>query len=94
MMRMSKLSLATAVILILMLMAIEVEGIRLDAETRAKVSNQMANRSTENVPKDSGVSLDEAKRSIAGSEVRAVEHKLPEFHEDYYGPSDHTPRHH
>lgn len=51
-------------------------------------------KSTENVPKDSGDSLGEAKRSIAGNEVRAVAHKLPEFHEDYYGPSDHTPRHH
>uniref|UniRef100_A0A0E0K6D8 Uncharacterized protein n=1 Tax=Oryza punctata TaxID=4537 RepID=A0A0E0K6D8_ORYPU len=93
-MRMSKLSVATTVILLLVVMAMEVEGIRLDAETRAATSNQMVNKSTENVPKDSGDSLGETKRSIGGNEVRAVAHKLPEFHEDYYGPSDHTPRHH
>ncbi|XP_015689213.1 uncharacterized protein LOC107303664 [Oryza brachyantha] len=94
-MRMSRLSVAAAVILVMALMAMEVEGIRLDAETRAATSNQiMVNKSTENVPKDSVDSSLEAKRSIAGNEVRAVAHKLPEFHEDYYGPSDHTPRHH
>ena len=31
---------------------------------------------------------------VAAKEVRAVAHKMPEFHEDYYGPSDHGPRHH
>ena len=44
----------------------------------------------------SASSLSETKRSVdvAAKEVRAVAHKLPEFHEDYYGPSDHSPRHH
>jgi hypothetical protein len=41
----------------------------------------------------------ETKRSIAvavvGQEVvKATAHKLPEFHEDYYGASVHEPRHH
>jgi type IV secretory pathway protease TraF len=34
---------ATAVILLLVVIAMEVEGIRLDAETRAATSNQMVN---------------------------------------------------
>jgi hypothetical protein len=40
--------------------------------------------------------VSETKRSAVGAaeEVRAVAHTLPEFHEDYYGPSDHSPRHH
>ena len=44
----------------------------------------------------SASSVSETKRSVgvAAKEVRAVAHKLPEFHEDYYGPSDHSPRHH
>ncbi|KAG8060594.1 hypothetical protein GUJ93_ZPchr0002g23019 [Zizania palustris] len=94
-MRMSKLSVATAVILLLILATMEVEAIRLDAESRAAVSNQMSvDKSTENVPKDSGDSSGEVKRSITGQEFKDVAHKLPEFHEDYYGPSDHKPRHH
>ncbi|XP_066332750.1 uncharacterized protein [Miscanthus floridulus] len=33
--------------------------------------------------------------SVAGQEVvKATAHKLPEFHEDYYGASVHEPRHH
>lgn len=50
------------------------------------------------VDKDSiTTSVGDTKRTTSAAvaaEVRAVAHKLPEFHEDYYGPSDHSPRHH
>ncbi|KAM0911046.1 hypothetical protein ACQ4PT_013760 [Festuca glaucescens] len=97
----SYLSFGVAVIILLVLStAMEAEAIRLDAETRASVSNsssQMAiNKPNENVVKGSASSANETKTSavVAAKEVRAVAHKLPEFHEDYYGPSDHSPRHH
>ncbi|KAL6635292.1 hypothetical protein ACP70R_027963 [Stipagrostis hirtigluma subsp. patula] len=101
-MRSSNLSLAaTAVFFLVMLMSMEVQGIRLDAESRAAVTvsqqtQQMVNKSSENLPKPatSGEPLSEVKRSIAAKEVRATAHKLPEFHEDYYGASVHEPRHH
>jgi hypothetical protein len=46
--------------------------------------------------KGSAGSTSETKKSVhvIAGEVRAVAHKMPEFHEDYYGPSDHSPRHH
>ncbi|XP_020179657.1 uncharacterized protein [Aegilops tauschii subsp. strangulata] len=101
----SCLSVGAAVILLLVLAsAMEAQAIRLDAETRASVSgsgNQMtADKPTGNnvvdVVKASASSTSESKRSVdvATGEVRAVAHKMPEFHEDYYGPSDHSPRHH
>jgi hypothetical protein len=37
---------------------------------------------------------DATKDVVAASEVRAVAHKLPVFHEDYYVPNVHGPRHH
>ncbi|KAL6911647.1 hypothetical protein ACP4OV_000452 [Aristida adscensionis] len=105
---------ATAVFLLAMLMSMEVEGIRLDAESRAAVSQQtqqqIVNKSSEDLPKaatsnqkssedlpktaTSGDLLGEAKRSVAAKDVQATAHKLPEFHEDYYGASVHEPRHH
>jgi hypothetical protein len=50
----------------------------------------------ENVVRGTSSAVSETKRSavVAAKEVRAVAHTLPEFHEDYYGPSDHSPRHH
>ncbi|EMS52182.1 hypothetical protein CFC21_085066 [Triticum aestivum] len=99
------LSLGAAVILLLVLAsAMEAGAIRLDAGTRASVSggsNQTAtDKPTMNnvvdVVKASAGSTSETKKSVdvATGEVRAVAHKMPEFHEDYYGPSDHSPRHH
>jgi hypothetical protein len=37
---------------------------------------------------------DATRNPVAASEVRAVAHKLPVFHEDYYVPNVHGPRHH
>lgn len=48
----------------------------------------------QDAPVKSSVGESETKGSIAGQEVRATAHKLPEFHEDYYGASVHEPRHH
>ncbi|KAG2654687.1 uncharacterized protein LOC120654261 [Panicum virgatum] len=92
----------SAVFLLLLLTTMEAEAIRLDAESRAAVSEhqQNVNKPGDNLaPKDapvkSSVGESETKRSIAGQEqVRATAHKLPEFHEDYYGASVHEPRHH
>jgi hypothetical protein len=41
-----------------------------------------------------GSASDATTSDIAASEVRAVAHKLPVFHEDYYVPNVHGPRHH
>ncbi|VAI62351.1 unnamed protein product [Triticum turgidum subsp. durum] len=102
----SRFSLGAAVILLLVLAsAMKAGAIRLDAETRASVSglsNQMATdkpigkNNVVDVVKGSAGLTSEMKKSVdvAASEVRAVAHKMPEFHEDYYGPSDHSPRHH
>ncbi|XP_047080386.1 uncharacterized protein LOC124691157 [Lolium rigidum] len=97
----SYMSFGVAVIVLLVLStAMEAEAIRLDAETRASVSSSSSSRSLnkpiENAVKGPASSANEAKTSavVAAKEVRAVAHKLPEFHEDYYGPSDHSPRHH
>ncbi|CAL5020059.1 unnamed protein product [Urochloa decumbens] len=98
----------------------EAQAIRLDAESRAAVSQSQQqtvnNKPSENLAqKDAPVKRSagesetkrsiatvkssvggesETKRSIAGQEVMATAHKLPEFHEDYYGASVHEPRHH
>ena len=52
----------------------------------------------ENAVKVPATSISETKKStidvVSAQDVRVVAHKLPEFHEDYYGPSDHSPRHH
>ncbi|CAN6245735.1 unnamed protein product [Urochloa humidicola] len=112
---------AAAVFLILLLTTMEAEAIRLDAESRAAVSQsqqQTVNKPSENLPqKDAPVKSlagesetktkrsiasvkssvgdeSQTKRNIAGQEVSATAHKLPEFHEDYYGASVHEPRHH
>ncbi|XP_047080383.1 uncharacterized protein LOC124691155 [Lolium rigidum] len=95
----SYMSFGVAVIVLLVLStAMEAEAIRLDAETRASVSSssRSLNKPIENAVKGPASSANEAKTSavVAAKEVRAVAHKLPEFHEDYYGPSDHSPRHH
>ncbi|XP_051196071.1 uncharacterized protein [Lolium perenne] len=95
----SYMSFGVAVIVLLVLStAMEAEAIRLDAETRASVrsSSSSLNKPIENAVKGPASSANEAKTSavVAAKEVRAVAHKLPEFHEDYYGPSDHSPRHH
>nr|XP_051191547.1 uncharacterized protein LOC127305196 [Lolium perenne] len=87
------LPLGIAVIVILVLStAMEAEAIRLDAETRASVSNS-SSQMTINVSDTNVICLfnavtgpvSETKRSVdvAVKEVRAVAHKLPEFHEDY-----------
>uniref|UniRef100_A0A8I6Y8J2 Uncharacterized protein n=1 Tax=Hordeum vulgare subsp. vulgare TaxID=112509 RepID=A0A8I6Y8J2_HORVV len=100
--------LAGAVILLLVLMAAtESEAIRLDAVARASLNSsggkpimssmkKPIGTNVVNVVKGSAGSTSETKRSVhvAADEVTAVAHKLPEFHEDYYGPSDHSPRHH
>uniref|UniRef100_K3YYB2 Uncharacterized protein n=1 Tax=Setaria italica TaxID=4555 RepID=K3YYB2_SETIT len=92
----TSVSLAAAVFLFLLLTAMEAEAIRLDAESRAAVSqSQQQTVNQEVAPGKSSVGESETKRSIAGQEVvRATTHKLPEFHEDYYGASVHEPRHH
>ncbi|KAM3244742.1 hypothetical protein ACQJBY_056203 [Aegilops geniculata] len=103
----SYMPLAGAAVLLLVLMAAtEAEAIRLDAEARASLSGSGGNSMSSmqkpignnvvNVVKGSAGSTSETKRSVqvAADEVRVVAHKLPEFHEDYYGPSDHSPRHH
>ncbi|VAI62354.1 unnamed protein product [Triticum turgidum subsp. durum] len=93
------LSLSAAVILLLVLTATEAEGIRLDAETRESISsgggNPVLNKPIDDVAKSSAGSAGETTR-IAGavSQVKAVAHGLPEFQEDYYVPSVHSPRHH
>ncbi|KAM3224079.1 hypothetical protein ACQJBY_057468 [Aegilops geniculata] len=102
----SCLSVGAAMILLLVLAsAMEAGAIRLDAETRASVSSS-GNQMTVDKPigknnvvdavKSSAGSTSETEKNVhvAVSEVRAVAHKMPEFHEDYYGPSDHSPRHH
>ncbi|CAL4967469.1 unnamed protein product [Urochloa decumbens] len=94
---------AAAIFLILLLTTMEAEAIRLDAESRAAVSQSQqqiaVNKPSENLaqkdaPAKSSAGERETKRSIAGQEVMATAHKLPEFHEDYYGASVHEPRHH
>ncbi|TVU27875.1 hypothetical protein EJB05_19376, partial [Eragrostis curvula] len=101
----TSLALAAAVFLLLVLTSMEAEAIRLDAESRAVVSQQMpVNKPSDNLAKDdssknltkdaSSSALDETKRSVSAKDVRATAHKLPEFHEDYYGASVHEPRHH
>ncbi|CAL5020058.1 unnamed protein product [Urochloa decumbens] len=128
---------AAAVFLVLLLTTMEAQAIRLDAESRAAVSQSQQqtvnNKPSENLAqKDAPVKRSagesetkrsiatvkssvggesetkrsiatvkssvggesETKRSIAGQEVMATAHKLPEFHEDYYGASVHEPRHH
>ncbi|RLM79372.1 hypothetical protein C2845_PM12G29940 [Panicum miliaceum] len=94
---------AAAVFLLLLLTTMEAEAIRLDAEIRAAVNQQQQqvaykpgeNLAQKDAPVKSSVGESETKRSIAGQEqVRATAHKLPEFHEDYYGASVHEPRHH
>ncbi|VAI62360.1 unnamed protein product [Triticum turgidum subsp. durum] len=98
----SYLPLAAAVVLLLVLTAaMEAEGIRLDAETRASVggssSNPVHNKPSDDLVKGSttgSVSESEATRSAgAVKEVRAVAH-VPEFHEDYYVRTVHSSRHH
>ncbi|CAM0943391.1 unnamed protein product [Alopecurus aequalis] len=94
---------AAVIILLVLSTAMEAEAIRLDAETRASVSSS-GNQTTVNKPNEAVVkisasasSASETKRSmvdVATKEVRAVAHEMPEFHEDYYGPSDHGPRPH
>ncbi|PAN08747.1 hypothetical protein GQ55_1G424600 [Panicum hallii var. hallii] len=94
--------LAAAAFLLLLLTTMEAEAIRLDAEIRAAVNQQQQvaykpgeNLAQKDAPVKSSVGESETKRSIAGQEqVRATAHKLPEFHEDYYGASVHEPRHH
>ncbi|EMS52183.1 hypothetical protein TRIUR3_03130 [Triticum urartu] len=98
------LTLATAVILLLVLTAAtEAEAIRLDAEARVSLRSSGGNSVSSmhkpigtNVIEGSAGSTSETKRSVpvAADEVRVAAHKLPEFHEDYYGPKDHSPRHH
>ncbi|CAM0943389.1 unnamed protein product [Alopecurus aequalis] len=92
------LSLATVVILVLVLTAMEAEGIRLDAETRESVSrsNLMVNKASAEVVKGSTASSvsDATRSAVAAGEVMAVAHGLPEFHEDYYVAGVHSPRHH
>ncbi|KAM3224078.1 hypothetical protein ACQJBY_057467 [Aegilops geniculata] len=97
------LTLAAAVILLLVLIAAtEAEAIRLDAEARASLSISGGNSVSSmqkpigtNVIEGSAGSTSETKRSVhVAAEVSAAAHKLPEFHEDYYGPIDHSPRHH
>nr|CAB3451380.1 unnamed protein product [Digitaria exilis] len=67
----------------------------------ANVSDPDSSKPSENLAqkespiKSSGGESETTKRSIAGQEeVRETAHKLPEFHEDYYGASVHEPRHH
>nr|CAB3448228.1 unnamed protein product [Digitaria exilis] len=102
----TSLPLAAAAVFLLLLLTttMEAEAIRLDAESRAAVTisqQQIANKPSENLAqkespiKSSGGESETTKRSIAGQEeVRETAHKLPEFHEDYYGASVHEPRHH
>ncbi|KAF7081100.1 hypothetical protein CFC21_085073 [Triticum aestivum] len=97
----SHLSLAAAVVLLLVLTAaMEAEGIRLDAETRASVgsssSNPVHNKPSDSLVKGSttsSVSESETTRS-AGAVKEAAGHGLPEFHEDYYVRTAHSSRHH
>ncbi|XP_037449246.1 uncharacterized protein LOC119318752 [Triticum dicoccoides] len=92
--------LAAVVIMLLVLTATEAEGIRLDAETRASVSssggsNPVLNKPIDDAVKGSTGSASETTGSAdTASEGRAVPHGLPEFQEDYYVPSVHSPRHH
>jgi hypothetical protein len=55
-------------------------------------------KSSDGSVKDGGgesLLVNEAKRSVVpAKDVRATAHRLPEFHEDYYGASAHGPRHH
>ena len=53
------------------------------------------NLAQKDAPVKTSAGESETKKSIAEQEqVRATAHKLPEFHEDYYGASVHEPRHH
>ncbi|KAF8730095.1 hypothetical protein HU200_017061 [Digitaria exilis] len=93
----TSLSLAAAAVFLLLLLTttMEAEAIRLDAESRAAVTVTQQQIANESPIKSSGGESETTKRSIAGQEeVRETAHKLPEFHEDYYGASVHEPRHH
>ncbi|XBI49592.1 hypothetical protein VPH35_113139 [Triticum aestivum] len=96
----SYLPLAAAVIVLLVLSAMEAEGTRLDSETRASVSsggggNPVLNKPIDDAVKGSGGSASESTWSAdTAIEARSVAHGLPEFQEDYYVPSVHSPRHH
>lgn len=84
---------ATVLMLLLLTAAVEVEAIR---PLEAVKPQQQAN--VANVVSGAPAAFSSpAKRSVSvdGQEVvKATAHKLPGFHEDYYGASVHEPRHH
>lgn len=87
---------ATVLMLLLLTAAVEVEGIR-PLEAVKPQQQQQANVAINVVSGPPAAFSSPAKRSVSvdGQEVvKATAHKLPGFHEDYYGASVHEPRHH
>lgn len=87
---------ATVLMLLLLTAAVEVEAIR---PLEAVKPQQQANVAINVVSGPPAAFSSPAKRSVSvdGQEVvkaTLTAHKLPGFHEDYYGASVHEPRHH
>ncbi|KAF7099787.1 hypothetical protein CFC21_101380 [Triticum aestivum] len=91
------LPMAAATVLLLLMVA-TAQGIRLDAVSKAALSNPVLNKSVEkgvvikadDAEQSSG---DEVEEAISEEKERAG-HRMPEIHVDYYGPRGHNARHH
>ncbi|XBH97974.1 hypothetical protein VPH35_127558 [Triticum aestivum] len=87
-----------AAAVLLLLMVATAQGIRLDAVSKAALSNPVLNKSMEKgvAIKADGAepsSGEEVEEAVSEEKERAG-HRMPEIHVDYYGPRGHSARHH
>ncbi|KAF7099786.1 hypothetical protein CFC21_101379 [Triticum aestivum] len=81
------LPMAAAAVLLLLMVA-TAQGIRLDAVSKAALSNPVLN--ADGAEPSSGEEVEEA----VSEEKERAGHRMPEIHVDYYGPRGHSARHH